>query len=70
MEIRSFPDAELSFKKVINKKINSYTADANWYLAMCYIATEDKVMARYQLRNIVKSESIYENKAKKILRHL
>ena len=70
MEIMNFPDAVLSFNKVINKKINSYTVEANWYLAMCYIATKDKVMARYQLRNIVKSESIYKNKARKILRHL
>lgn len=70
MEIRNFPDAEISFQKVIDKKINSYTADANWYLVMCYLATEDKVMAKNQLRNIVKAGSIYKDKARKILRHL
>ena len=70
MEILSFPEAELSFNRVINRKLNSYTVDANWYLAMCYIATEDKVRAKTQLREIVKSESIYKNKAIKILKHL
>jgi len=70
MEIRNFPDAEISFKKVIDKKISSYTADANWYLAMCYIATDDKVTAKYQLRNIIKSGSIYKSMARSILRHL
>jgi TolA-binding protein len=70
MEIRNFPDAESSFHKVIDRKINSYTADANWYLAMCFIGTEDKVRAKLQLREIVKSESIYRSTAKKILRHL
>jgi TolA-binding protein len=70
MEITNFPEAELSFNKVINKKINSYILDAKWYLAMCYIATEDKVMAKTQLQDIAKSESIYKNKAQKILRHL
>jgi TolA-binding protein len=70
MEIKKFPEAKLSLNKVINRKTNSYIVDANWYLAMCYIATKDKVMAKSQLSSIVKSESIYKNKARKILRHL
>jgi TolA-binding protein len=70
MEIRNFPDAEISFNNVINKEVNYYTEDANWYLAMCYIATSEKVMAKNQLRNIIKTGSIYKNKARKILRHL
>ena len=70
MEIRNFTDAELSFNKVINREVNFYKEDANWYLAMCYLATSDKVMARNQFRNIAESESIYKKKARKILRHL
>lgn len=70
MEIRNFPDAQLSFNKVINREANFYKEDANWYLAMCYLATSDKVMAKDQLRKIAKSESVYKNKARKILRHL
>jgi TolA-binding protein len=70
MEIRKFRDAESSFGNVIDQKINPYTIDANWYLAMCYLATDDKVKAKEQLRSIIKSESIYIKKAKRILRHL
>jgi TolA-binding protein len=70
MEIRNFNNAELSFNKIIKKEGNLYVEDANWYLAMCYIATNDIAMARYQLRKIVMSESFYKSKAKKILRHL
>jgi TolA-binding protein len=70
MEINNFGDAELSFGNVIGQKVNPYTVDANWYLAMCYLATADNVKAKEQLHSIIKSESIYRDKARKILRHL
>lgn len=70
MEINRFNDAELSFNNVLGRKINPYTVDANWYMAMCYLATEDKINAKKQLQSIIKSESIYKNKARKIIRHL
>ena len=70
MEINRFPDAELSFGNVLNKQINPYTVDANWYLAMCFIATKDKTRAKDQLYKIIKSNSIYKIEAIKILRHL
>lgn len=70
MELSNFPDAESSFNKVINKEVSMYTDNANWYLAMCYIATDNKAKAKDQLRKISKSESINKNNARKILRHL
>jgi TolA-binding protein len=70
MEIMRYRDAELSFIKVINKKINPYTVDANWYLAMCLLATDEKARAKEQLQKIINSGSIYKNKATKILRRL
>jgi TolA-binding protein len=70
MEIRNFPDAKLSFNKIIKRGANLYTEDANWYLAMCYLATSEKDKAKEQLHKIIKGESIHKNKAKKILRHL
>ncbi len=70
MEINRYGDAEVSFDNVLGQKINPYTVDANWYLALCYLATADKVKAEEQLHNIIKSESIYKNKARKILRHM
>jgi hypothetical protein len=70
MEIKRFYKAEIAFDKVLNQKVNPYTYDANWYLAMCYLATSDKLKAKEQLQNIIKSESLYKNRAKQILRHL
>jgi TolA-binding protein len=69
MEIHNYPDAELSFNKVINNGNNLYTEDAKWYLAMCYIATSQKSKAKDQLHSIIISESNYKSRARKILRH-
>jgi TolA-binding protein len=68
--LSEYANAESSFSKVINAEVNLYTEQANWYLAMCYLATDDKLSAREQLRKIARSESVNKNKAKSILRHL
>jgi tetratricopeptide (TPR) repeat protein len=70
MNIRNFPDAKNSLKKVIVDNNNLYVEDAQWYLAMCYIGTSDKDMAKKLLQSIKKSDSIYNKKAGKILRQL
>ena len=70
MELKNFPDAEISFNNVINREVSLYTEDATWCLAMCYLATEDKTLARDQLQIIAKSENRYKYTARKILRHL
>jgi hypothetical protein len=70
MELGNFRDARESFNVLLQQEINAYTLDAQWYMAMCYLATDDKVKAKVQLQNISKSESTYKDKAKKILRHL
>jgi TolA-binding protein len=70
LELKNYPDAEISFNKVLKREVSLYTEDANWCLAMCYLATKDKIRARDQLQMIVKSESNYGKSARKILRHL
>jgi tetratricopeptide (TPR) repeat protein len=70
MEIKNYPDSKNSFNRVLGNKSNLYTEDASWYLAMCYLATEDKVLAKFEFSKIAGSESIHKNKAKRILRHL
>lgn len=70
MELGNFNNARVSFEALLKKEINPYTVDAQWYLAMCYLATDDKLKAKLQLQNISKSESNYKDRARKILRHL
>jgi tetratricopeptide (TPR) repeat protein len=69
-EINNYPEAKHSFVKVIDDNKNLFINHAQWYLALCYIKTDELVKAREQLAVIEKSRSIYKNDAKKILRKL
>jgi len=69
-EINNYPEAEGSFLKVIANNNNYYIDHAQWYLALCYIRTDQKILAGEQLAIIEKSRTIYRKDAKKILRSL
>ncbi len=69
-EDKNYPDAKQSFNIVINDKNNLFIETANWYLAMCYIKTNDIPSAINQLENIYKEDGIYKKEAKKIIRKL
>lgn len=70
MENRNFPDAKSAFRKVIDNNNNYFIDNAQWYLSLCYIRTDDKSEAKKQLDAIIKSESIYKVKAKRLLRKI
>lgn len=69
-EIQNYPEAKGSFTKVIDDNNNYYIDHAQWYLALCYIRTDEKLKAIGQLAIIEKSRTIYRKEAKKILRSL
>jgi len=69
-ENSNYPEAKRSLRKVIDDNDNLYIDHANWYLALCYIKTEEQVKAMEQLAVITESKSIYRNDARKILRKL
>jgi TolA-binding protein len=69
-EVKDYPEAKQSFAKVINDKTSLYTEDARWYLALCYVKTEENNLAIEQLNIIRESTSIHRTEAKKILRKL
>jgi len=69
-EIQNYPEAEGSFSKVIDDNNNYYIDHAQWYLALCYIKTDEKLKAVDQLAIIEKSGTIYRKDAKRILRSL
>jgi tetratricopeptide (TPR) repeat protein len=67
-EQKKYPEAKQSFGKVIDDKNNLYVDQAKWYLALCYLNTNEKEKAR-QLFKIISDESgIYKNNAKQIIR--
>jgi hypothetical protein len=69
-EERNYPEAEQSFTKVVDNNDNLYIEDANWYLALCYIQTDEIAKAVKQLTLIKKSESLYRSDARKILKKI
>lgn len=69
-EIENYPEAENSFLNVIKDNNNYYIDHAHWYLALCYIKTDEKPKAIEQLTKIEESNTIYRKSARRILRNL
>ena len=69
-EDQKYPEAKLSFVKVINDNNNLFIETAKWYLALCYLKTDEKMKAIHQLEIIKKEGGIYRYDAKKIIRKL
>lgn len=69
-EESNYPEAVQKFKTVVGDGDNLYIEDAQWYLALCYLQTDEKDMAVRQLNLIKRSESVYSKQAGKILRKL
>jgi tetratricopeptide (TPR) repeat protein len=67
-EDSQYTDAKNSFGKVIDDNKNLYIDQAQWYLAMCYINTNEKDKA-LQMLNVIKNEGgFYARDARKIIR--
>ena len=69
-EERKYPEAKQSFGRVIEDKNNLYIDQAQWYLALCYLNTDEKDKAIKLLKTIGNESSIYKNDANKIIRGL
>lgn len=69
-EENKYPEAEKSFIRVIDDNSNLFIETAKWYLALCYVKTNEKEKAIQQLEIINNEGSLYRNEAKKIIRKL
>jgi tetratricopeptide (TPR) repeat protein len=69
-EEKNYPVATQSFTKVVDNNDNLFIEDAQWYLALCYIQTNDQTRAAEQLATIKNSESIYRKDARKVLKRI
>ena len=70
MGAQQYPEAGNSYLKVIGDNNNLFIEDAQWYLGICYIMTDEVEKAKNQFRIISQSEGRYQNDAKKILRKI
>jgi len=69
-EERNYPEAEKSFNKVRMSDSSLYVEDAEWFLGLCYLKTNENARAVDQFTAIKNSESIYRKSARKILRNI
>jgi len=69
-EDKKYPEAKQSFTTVINDNNNLFIETAKWYLALCYVKTNETDKAVNQLEGITEEGGIYSKNAKVILRKL
>lgn len=69
-EEKKYPEAKQSFGKVIDDKNNLYIDQAQWYLALCYLNTNENEKAKQLFSQIVKDDGVYRTQAKKIIRSM
>jgi tetratricopeptide (TPR) repeat protein len=69
-EDTQYSEAKVSFVKVIDDNKNLYIDQAQWYLAECYIRTDELEKAVKLLETIKNEDSYYSQNAKKLLRKL
>ncbi|TKG95835.1 hypothetical protein EYV94_05950 [Puteibacter caeruleilacunae] len=70
-EMERFKDAIAHLEKVVVDKDNMFVEKAEWYLALCYIETNQKKRALEYLQQIANNEdSYYRRKAKKIIKYM
>ena len=69
-EEKKYPEAKQSFGKVIDDKNNLFIDQAEWYLALCYVNTNEIDKAKQLFKIIVNENGIYKNNARKIIRGL
>jgi len=70
MEVKNFSEAETIFKKVLAQNDNLFIEDANWYLGLCYMVTEEKEKALKQFEYIADTKSKYSKESRKLARKL
>ena len=67
-EDQKYPEAKISFATVIDDNNNLFIETARWYLALCYIKTNETDKAISQLQSITNENGIYSKDARKILK--
>ncbi len=70
IEEEKYQKATKSFNNIISHNDNLFIEQAKWYLAMCYLKTENTVKAKNVLNEIIKEESYYRAQAAKVLKDI
>jgi len=66
-ETGKYQNAIKEFETVIIDKDNLFTEQAEWYIGLCYLQTNENKKAYKQFKKIAKNEGFYQQKAQSIL---
>lgn len=69
-EEKKYPEAKQSFGKVIDDQNNLFIDQAKWYLALCYVKTDETAKAKELLKVISREDGIYKKDAAAILKRM
>lgn len=70
MEDKEYQNASNSFTHIIEDNNNLFVEHAKWYLALCYVATEENKKAKGLLNQLIEENSYYLDDARRILKDL
>ena len=70
MEEKRYPEAKKSFKIVIDHNNSLFVEPATWYLALCYLKTNETDKASQLFTRIRNEGGYYSSDAKKIIRKM
>ena len=70
MEEKFYPEAEKSFAAVIDHNNSLFVEPATWYLALCYLKTDETDNARKLFAKIKNEGGYYSSDAKKIIKKI
>ena len=69
-ETGQFDKAVSSYQAVVKDKNNLFTEQAEWYIGLCYLQTENRKKAYKQFKRIASSDSYYQEKANAVIRKI
>jgi len=70
MEIKRYKEAKTSFHRIMDDNYILYMEQAEWYLAFCYLMTDNREKAEEQFERIADQKGYYKHKARKILKKI
>jgi tetratricopeptide (TPR) repeat protein len=70
VEKNNFNKAIMSFQKVIDEKDNLFTEQAEWYMALCLLKTNEGKKSFTILNRIVETKGYYQKDAKELLKKM
>jgi tetratricopeptide (TPR) repeat protein len=69
-ELGKYQNAIKEYEEVVTDKDNLFIEQADWYIGLCYLQTNENKKAIKQLKKIANAQGFYQQKALAILRKM